>query len=77
MLKSKRLASSAVLGSRTLLSTRGYATKPYVWVNKDTKVICQGFTGKQVRILRNFLLSLYPRSMLIVVRRVLSTASRR
>eukprot|EP00002_Diphylleia_rotans_P008326 TRINITY_DN180_c0_g1_i1.p1 TRINITY_DN180_c0_g1~~TRINITY_DN180_c0_g1_i1.p1 ORF type:complete len:320 (+),score=71.65 TRINITY_DN180_c0_g1_i1:56-1015(+) len=26
---------------------RSYATKPYVLVNKDTKVLCQGITGKQ------------------------------
>eukprot|EP00828_Plagiopyla_frontata_P005114 TRINITY_DN119_c0_g1_i10.p1 TRINITY_DN119_c0_g1~~TRINITY_DN119_c0_g1_i10.p1 ORF type:complete len:338 (-),score=54.25 TRINITY_DN119_c0_g1_i10:63-1076(-) len=24
-----------------------FATKPYVWVNKDTKAICQGMTGKE------------------------------
>ena len=24
-------------------------TKPHVWVNKHTKVICQGITGKEVR----------------------------
>ena len=24
------------------------ATKPHVWVNKHTKVICQGITGKEV-----------------------------
>lgn len=24
------------------------ATKPHVWVNKHTKVICQGMTGNQV-----------------------------
>jgi len=35
------------LGSRSFIGSHGYATKPYVWVNKDTKVICQGFTGKQ------------------------------
>lgn len=23
------------------------ASKPYVWVNKNTKVICQGMTGNQ------------------------------
>jgi len=34
-------ASSFALGSRD------YGSKPYVWINKDTKVLCQGFTGKQ------------------------------
>jgi len=44
----KRRVSHCVSSSlRTSFATRGYATKPYVWVNKDTKVICQGFTGKQ------------------------------
>ncbi|KAL0481901.1 succinyl-CoA synthetase alpha subunit [Acrasis kona] len=37
--------------SRNLLSKnviRNYSTnKPYVFINKDTKVICQGITGKQ------------------------------
>ena len=28
-----------------------FATKPYVWVNKDTKAICQGMTGKEVPLL--------------------------
>jgi len=27
-------------------ASRTYASKPFVLVNKDTKVICQGFTGK-------------------------------
>ena len=27
--------------------TKQYSTKPYVLVNKYTKVICQGLTGKQ------------------------------
>jgi len=27
------------------------STKPNVWVNKDTKVICQGITGKQVSVI--------------------------
>jgi len=30
-----------------LNSCRSYSTKPFVLVNKHTKVICQGFTGKQ------------------------------
>ncbi len=25
-----------------------FSTTPYVWVNKHTKVICQGMTGNQV-----------------------------
>jgi len=37
-------------GRTALLSTRDFssaARKPYVLINKDTKVICQGVTGKQ------------------------------
>eukprot|EP01100_Stratorugosa_tubuloviscum_P008144 TRINITY_DN3391_c1_g1_i1.p1 TRINITY_DN3391_c1_g1~~TRINITY_DN3391_c1_g1_i1.p1 ORF type:complete len:320 (-),score=159.53 TRINITY_DN3391_c1_g1_i1:105-1064(-) len=29
------------------LSCRSFSTKPHVLINKHTKVICQGFTGKQ------------------------------
>jgi len=28
---------------------RSLSANAKVWVNKDTRVICQGFTGKQVR----------------------------
>jgi succinyl-CoA synthetase alpha subunit len=28
-------------------TTNAASTKPYVWVNKHTKVICQGITGNQ------------------------------
>jgi succinyl-CoA synthetase alpha subunit len=38
-----RMGSSTT--SRRLYS--GGNSAPFVWVNKDTKVICQGFTGKQ------------------------------
>ena len=27
---------------------RFFSTKPHVWINKHTKVICQGITGKEV-----------------------------
>ena len=30
---------------KTTLKT--FSSKPYVFINKDTKVICQGMTGKQ------------------------------
>lgn len=33
------------LGKR--IGSRAMSTKPYVWINKDTKVITQGLTGKQ------------------------------
>lgn len=29
------------------LSKKFFSTKPHVFINKDTKVICQGMTGKQ------------------------------
>jgi succinyl-CoA synthetase alpha subunit len=37
----------ALCSSRFVVQT---PTEPYVLVNKYTKVICQGFTGKQVRL---------------------------
>ena len=42
-------AGLLVKGSRQLLGPRGFATGkgPAVFVDKNTKVICQGFTGKQ------------------------------
>lgn len=38
-----RSLGSLVLGCRAMSSTAK------VWVDKNTRVICQGFTGKQVR----------------------------
>jgi succinyl-CoA synthetase alpha subunit len=41
------MASLAQGVNRVALHTRAMSTTAKVWVNKDTKVICQGFTGKQ------------------------------
>ena len=39
--------------SKRLFSAAEAATKPYVFVNKYTKVICQGMTGKEVNLVIN------------------------
>jgi len=41
-------ASRAQL-SRVTSSARSMSSTASVWVDKNTRVICQGFTGKQVR----------------------------
>lgn len=38
-----RAARTVATGTRAMSSTAK------VWVDKNTKVLCQGFTGKQVR----------------------------
>lgn len=51
-----RTSSSPLLNmlARTPVATslaqgvRAMSASAKVWINKDTKVICQGFTGKQV-----------------------------
>lgn len=53
---SVRTSSSPLLNmlARTPVATslaqgvRAMSASAKVWINKDTKVICQGFTGKQV-----------------------------
>jgi len=45
-------ASRRVIASAAQAVTRqgrAMSTSAKVWVDKDTRVICQGFTGKQVR----------------------------
>jgi succinyl-CoA synthetase alpha subunit len=46
----RSLRSNTITNQTRLLTARCFSTegqKPYVLVNKHTKVICQGFTGKQ------------------------------
>jgi succinyl-CoA synthetase alpha subunit len=47
----QRLSSNVGTKCKSILNrqTLYYSTqnKPFVWINKDTKVICQGITGKQ------------------------------
>jgi len=44
----QRTLFSSSLNRVPTITARTFATqKPYVLINKDTKVICQGFTGKQ------------------------------
>ena len=43
-------AASAV-SAPTNMVIRSMSASAKVWVNKDTRVICQGFTGKQVCVM--------------------------
>lgn len=45
MLARTPVATSLAQGVRSM------SASAKVWINKDTKVICQGFTGKQVCLL--------------------------
>lgn len=48
-MNSRKLVSKvATVVSRP--SVRSMSSTANVWIDKNTKVICQGFTGKQVRI---------------------------
>jgi hypothetical protein len=38
------------------LSFRRMSSTAKVWIDKNTRVICQGFTGKQVRINKNIVI---------------------
>ena len=41
---------SAIMGAQSLAARGVYTddTRPYVFINEHTKVICQGMTGKHV-----------------------------
>ena len=47
--------ASAMMGAS---ATRGFSytdeTRPYVFINEHTKVICQGMTGKHVSFIKLF-----------------------
>jgi hypothetical protein len=49
-----RSAGTSVTGASTATGaqqSRSMSANAKVWIDKDTRVICQGFTGKQVRYL--------------------------
>ncbi len=57
-------AAAAPKAGTAALAQRCFSANAKVWVDKDTRVICQGLTGKQVRLI-------------IVQERILSTAGER
>ena len=44
-------AIKRVVNQKIRNEKRCFSANAKVWVDKDTKVICQGFTGKQVSII--------------------------
>ena len=44
----QRAANAVSAQTHTNMSIRSMSASAKVWINKDTRVICQGFTGKQV-----------------------------
>ena len=52
--------ASAMMGASTTRGIYTDETRPYVFINEHTKVICQGMTGKHVSFIRhtgNFFIS--------------------
>ena len=47
-MNSRKLASK-VVSAISRPSVRSMSSTANVWIDKNTRVICQGFTGKQVR----------------------------
>ena len=45
---SNKVAAFVVGRGSSTVGIRSMSANAKVWINKDTRVICQGFTGKQV-----------------------------
>jgi len=50
MLSRAAFAARRVGAAHTATACRSMSSTANVWVDKNTKVLCQGFTGKQVRV---------------------------
>ena len=53
---------SKIISTTARVSSRTLSTSANVWVNKDTRCIVQGFTGKQVCIKQQLKIKLYKKT---------------